>query len=389
MSADGARVRPSGSPRRDRPALPRWGFPMRAAPAQPASDWPTWLFDYRGLDAATVTSLADAALEAAEAEVALAVDAAMHEGATFDAVIGRMDRALASLWDVHGPTDFQVLVHPDEEVRVAAQATEQRMNTWRRSLPFRDDVADAVTRYAGSSGCGRPGRRGPAAAGPLAARRPTVRVRPAGRDAGRAALRHRAPRRARVGVPAEHQRVVGRDRRHARRPRGHAGGVRGGPPARDRAGDVAGQPGLPGDLPVPQRIAATRPPRDAAPEDVQPGRRGQPAPPRGGWSPSAAARPGSWATRPGRTTGWSPGWLARRSAWRPSTETSSPPSGVAQPASWRRWPTGSGRTRPIGRSRNGTCATTTSASGTRCAASRRARSPRTCRWTACSTGCST
>ena len=98
-----------------------------------------------------MTSLADAALEAAEAEVALAIDAAMHDGATFDAVIGGIDRALATLWEVHGPTDFQVLVHPDEEVRVAAQAAEQRMNTWRRSLPFRDDLADAVTRYAGSA----------------------------------------------------------------------------------------------------------------------------------------------------------------------------------------------------------------------------------------------
>ena len=39
-------------------------------------------------------------------------------------------------------------VHPDEAVRSAAQAVDDRMTTWRRSLPLRDDVATAVARYA-------------------------------------------------------------------------------------------------------------------------------------------------------------------------------------------------------------------------------------------------
>jgi Zn-dependent oligopeptidase len=41
-----------------------------------------------------------------------------------------------------------VRVHPDEAVRAAAHAADERMTTWRRSLPLRDDVAAAVARYA-------------------------------------------------------------------------------------------------------------------------------------------------------------------------------------------------------------------------------------------------
>jgi Zn-dependent oligopeptidase len=41
-----------------------------------------------------------------------------------------------------------VRVHPDEAIRAAAHAADERMTTWRRSLALRDDVAAAVIRYA-------------------------------------------------------------------------------------------------------------------------------------------------------------------------------------------------------------------------------------------------
>jgi Zn-dependent oligopeptidase len=44
-----------------------------------------------------------------------------------------------------------VRVHPDDEVRGAAQAAEERLGAWLQTLPLRDDVALAVRLYATSS----------------------------------------------------------------------------------------------------------------------------------------------------------------------------------------------------------------------------------------------
>ena len=68
--------------------------------------------------------------------------------AVFADVIGRLDLALGDLWAAGGRSGFMMHVHPDEAVRSAAQAVDDRMTTWRRSLPLRDDVAAAVARYA-------------------------------------------------------------------------------------------------------------------------------------------------------------------------------------------------------------------------------------------------
>jgi thimet oligopeptidase len=74
--------------------------------------------------------------------------AGIDERATFGDVVGRLDQALGDLWDANGQSGFMVRVHPDEAVRAAAQAADEQVTAWRRSLLLRDDVAAAVARYA-------------------------------------------------------------------------------------------------------------------------------------------------------------------------------------------------------------------------------------------------
>ena len=106
------------------------------------------MFDYRGITAGAIAATVSTGIAAAEALVAEAVTAAVDMRATFADVIGRLDRALGDLWDANGRSGFMVRVHPDEGVRGAAQEADERVTNWQQSLPLRDDVADAVARYA-------------------------------------------------------------------------------------------------------------------------------------------------------------------------------------------------------------------------------------------------
>jgi thimet oligopeptidase len=110
--------------------------------------WPPELHDHRSTTAADVAAIADAALAEADATVAAAISASRDDGATFAEVLGRIDQALGDLTEADGRSGFMVRVHPDAAVRAAGQAANQRMTTWRRSLPMRDDVAEAIERYA-------------------------------------------------------------------------------------------------------------------------------------------------------------------------------------------------------------------------------------------------
>ena len=112
---------------------------------------PSRLFDYRGLTAADLTRRLDVAASTADALVASAVGAATSPSPRLDDVLGRLDDALAGLWDEQGRTGFLVCVHPDSAVRDAAQAARGRIEAWIRGLPQRDDVAEAIGRYAASA----------------------------------------------------------------------------------------------------------------------------------------------------------------------------------------------------------------------------------------------
>jgi thimet oligopeptidase len=113
-----------------------------------ATSWPEELFDYTLISPDLVTEIGDAALAEANALVAAAVSAAEDDGAVFADVIGRLDLASGDLSVATGRSGFMVRVHPDEAVRTAAQRVDDRIMTWGRSLPLRDDVAAAVARYA-------------------------------------------------------------------------------------------------------------------------------------------------------------------------------------------------------------------------------------------------
>ncbi len=108
-------------------------------------------FDYRTVSPGQVATAAAAGLLAAEAEIAAAGQAAAAADPTFDAVVGRIDRAEGDLWTVNGRTGFMVRVHPDPDVRAAGQAVEEQLGAWRQNLVLRDDVARAIRQYAGSA----------------------------------------------------------------------------------------------------------------------------------------------------------------------------------------------------------------------------------------------
>ncbi len=108
-------------------------------------------FDYRLLTRDRVGSIAEAGLAKAEARIAAAVRAAPMATATFEAVIGEIDRAEGDLWAVNGRSGFMVRVHPDPDIRAAAQAVEERLGQWRQSLVLRDDIARAIRHYAEST----------------------------------------------------------------------------------------------------------------------------------------------------------------------------------------------------------------------------------------------
>jgi Zn-dependent oligopeptidase len=116
----------------------------------------TGTFDYRGIAADIVAAMSRAAIADAESRVSEAIGAAFDERATFGDVVGRLDQALGDLWDANGQSGFMVRVHPDEAVRAAAQAADEQVTAWRRSLLLRDDVAAAVARYATTPDAGSP-----------------------------------------------------------------------------------------------------------------------------------------------------------------------------------------------------------------------------------------
>jgi thimet oligopeptidase len=112
--------------------------------------WPPELHDHRATTAKDVAAIADAAIAEADATVAAAIASSAGDNATFADVIGRIEQALGDLTDADGRSGFMVRVHPDAAVRAAGQAANERITTWRRSLPMRDDLADAIERYAAS-----------------------------------------------------------------------------------------------------------------------------------------------------------------------------------------------------------------------------------------------
>ena len=96
-----------------------------------------------------VRLLTDAAIAEADALVAAAVATGGH--GTFEAVLLPFDQADARLGQADAAAAFMAHVHADAAVRDAGQEAEERIERWRVDLPFRDDVAAAITAFSGTA----------------------------------------------------------------------------------------------------------------------------------------------------------------------------------------------------------------------------------------------
>jgi Zn-dependent oligopeptidase len=103
------------------------------------------LYDYRGVTPDSVTASADDALAEANRLVDAAANAA---GSSFEATLAPLERAGAAISHGYGRSAFLSQVHPDEAVRDAGQAADERITKWRVAVTFRSDLYRAVARYA-------------------------------------------------------------------------------------------------------------------------------------------------------------------------------------------------------------------------------------------------
>ena len=103
-------------------------------------------YDYTQVTAAGVRREIDDAMERAERLVADAV--ASTDAPTFAATMVPLELAGAALSHGYGRGAFMAYVHVDAEVRDAGQEAEGRINKWRVSLPFREEIYGAVRAFA-------------------------------------------------------------------------------------------------------------------------------------------------------------------------------------------------------------------------------------------------
>jgi Zn-dependent oligopeptidase len=103
-------------------------------------------YDYTTVTADSVTAEADQGLRRADELVERAVSPT--DEPTFAGTLQLLELAGAEISRGYGRSAFMAHVHPDEEVRDAGQAAEERMNKWRVTILFRDDVYRAVAAFA-------------------------------------------------------------------------------------------------------------------------------------------------------------------------------------------------------------------------------------------------
>ena len=92
-----------------------------------------------------VTSITDEAIADADAMVADLVSA---DERSWDTTMAPLDAIADRLGRAFGAGAFMGYVHPDEDVRTAARAAEERLQQWSVELVFRDDLYAAVSAYA-------------------------------------------------------------------------------------------------------------------------------------------------------------------------------------------------------------------------------------------------
>ncbi len=103
-------------------------------------------FDYSTITAEQVGQITDDAITRADAIVARAVAA----DPSLDETLLPIDEAAAIISTAAGEAAFMGEVHPDADVRAAGRAADERLQTWRVDLIFRDDVYRAIRTFADS-----------------------------------------------------------------------------------------------------------------------------------------------------------------------------------------------------------------------------------------------
>ena len=106
------------------------------------------LYDYTTITVDTVRSEIDSGLARADEHVARAVASA--SAPSFDATLQPLEDAAAEVGSAYGRAGFIGQVAVDAPVRDAGTEAEERINKWRVSLVFRDDLYRAVRAFADS-----------------------------------------------------------------------------------------------------------------------------------------------------------------------------------------------------------------------------------------------
>lgn len=104
------------------------------------------LFDYTTVTARSIGAALDAALAKADDFIAEMVDC--QDPRTFANTLEPAERAAQTVANAYGQGPFLGETSPDEEVRTAARALEEKLAKWGVDLVFREDVYQAIAEYA-------------------------------------------------------------------------------------------------------------------------------------------------------------------------------------------------------------------------------------------------
>jgi Zn-dependent oligopeptidase len=117
----------------------------QGSPANGRADTlPAMLFDYTTITADDVSAIADQAITEGEALVASSISG----DRTWDGTMGPLNELAAALTVAAGKSAFLGRAHPDDDVRHAATAADERMQKFVTELDFRSDLYEAVKAYA-------------------------------------------------------------------------------------------------------------------------------------------------------------------------------------------------------------------------------------------------
>jgi len=110
------------------------------------------LYDYSTVTPASVRAAVDDGIARAEGLITAIV--APGGEPTWDATMAPLSEISALMVRAYGEGPFMARVHPDKEVRDAAQQAEETISKWASDLPFRRDLYEAVEGFAATPGAG-------------------------------------------------------------------------------------------------------------------------------------------------------------------------------------------------------------------------------------------